>query len=219
VSYIERQAALDAQYRRAWDELSVEERSALAAAGIDGPDCGREPAPDQGREVVCREDAAVICDRHCGVEIDYAAAADGLADQLAEDFGVTAAQAEALAKFIEGRTNDALRERHSLMLARIVGFFLAGSENLQARAHGLAHAARMASLNGLRSLRHSALLCGVSVEWMRRVAWKWCDLLELPPLEGAKSAEARAAYAHDKRTNHWRNKKCTLSPKSLNQAA
>jgi hypothetical protein len=216
VSYLERQSILDAQYRRAWEELSADQRESLAAAGIDGPDCGRDPAPDQGREIVCREDAAVIGDRHCGEEIDFAAAVDQLGDELAQNFGVTPQQGAALAAFIERRINDALMERHSLMLARVVGFFLAGSENLQARAHGLAHAARMAPLNGLRSLRHSAELCNVSVEWLRRVAWKWCDLLELPPLEGAKSAEARAAYSKDKQTNHWRTKKCTLKSPTPN---
>ena len=216
MSYIERQSALDAQYRRAWEDLSAEQRAEMAAAGIDGPDCGREPAPDSGREIVCRVDAAVIGDWHSGAEIDFAAAVDQLGDELAQNFGVTRQQGAALAAFIERRTTDALRERHSLMLARVVGFFLAGSENLQARAHGLAHAARMASLNGLRSLRHSAELCNVSVEWIRRVAWKWCDLLELPPLEGAKSAEARAAYSKDKQTNHWRTKKCTLKSPNPN---
>jgi hypothetical protein len=55
---------------------------------------------------------------------------------------------------------------------------------------------------------------------MRRVAWKWVEQLGLPPLEGAKSEEAREAYSKDKKSNHWRTKKCTLpqlTPPNPNQ--
>jgi hypothetical protein len=96
----------------------------------------------------------------------------------------------------------------SLQLNRVIGFFLQPG-NLLVRAHALAHAARMAAISGLRSLRHSSEVCKVSVEAVRKVAWKWVELLKLPPLEGAKSDQAREKYRQDKQTNHWRSQTCS----------
>ena len=205
---IQRQNHRDAEYRRAFEQLTPEQRAELAAAGITGPDCDREPAAYRGeRTVVGRDDdVGTLVDRSGGVEVDFAGSVDKLADQIAENFGVTREQSGRLADFIETRTKDALIQQISLQLARIVGFFLLSSDNLQARAHGLAHACHMAKRNGLRSRRHSAVLCGVSPEWMNRVTWRWCNELGLPPPEDIKSPAACAKYRDDKLTNHHRNR-------------
>jgi hypothetical protein len=202
----ERQNARDAEYLAEWQKMPTALREKLAAAGVDGPDTGHQKAEDVGRE----DDIATIAANRGDVSDwpDMAAAADKLSDVLMEQFGVTRDQATGIASLVEDRVRQATMETQSLQLARIVGFFLAGSDNLQARAHGLAQAARMAASNGLGSLRQSAKACGVSHEWMRRVAWRWCELLGLPPLEGAKSAAACEAYREDKRNNHWRKRTC-----------
>jgi hypothetical protein len=214
MSYEDRQRVRDEEYCKAWEALPPSKREQLLNHGLTA-DCDRDPAPDRGRrEVVGREhDASEDLETHGGVEVDYAEACDSLADKIQQEFGpMSRDQAERIAAFMAERAQAALIEQSSLILARIVGFFLLSSDNLQARAHALAHAARMAARNGLRSLRHSAEVCGVSPEWMRKVAWKWVEQLGLPPLEGAKSEEAREAYSKDKKTNHWRTKKCTQLP-------
>ena len=202
----ERQSARDAEYLAEWQKMPAALREKLAAAGVHGPDTGNKRAEDVGRE----DDIAAIASNRRDMSDwpDMAAVADKLSDMLMEQFGVRRDQAIGIAALIEQRVRDATMETQSLQLARIVGFFLAGSDNLQARAHGLAQAARMAASNGLGSLRQSAKSCGVSHEWMRRVAWRWCELLGLPPLEGAKSAAACEAYREDKKNNHWRKRTC-----------
>jgi hypothetical protein len=206
VDYREKQAARDAEYLAEWEKMPPALRAKLATVGIDGPDTGTKHAEDVGRDDDVATTAANrddVCDWP-----DMAAAVDKLSDLLIEQFGVSRVQAGSIAAFIEERVRQATMETQSLQLARIVGFFLAGSDNLQARAHGLAQAARMGASNGLGSLRQSAKTCGVSHEWMRRVAWRWCELLGLPPLEGAKSAAACEAYRKDKTNNHWRKRTC-----------
>lgn len=202
----ERQSARDAEYLAEWQRMPAALRAKLAAAGVHGPDTGNKRAEDVGRE----DDVAAVASNRSDMSDwpDMAAATDKLSDALMEEFGIGRAQATGIAALIEQRVSEATMETQSLQLARIVGFFLAGSDNLQARAHGLAQAARMAASNGLGSLRQSAKACGVSHEWMRRVAWRWCELLGLPPLEGAKSAAACEAYREDKKNNHWRKRTC-----------
>lgn len=204
--YRETQTARDAEYLAAWEKMPPELREQLATAGVSGPDTGMKRADDVGRD----DDVASTAANRSNVSEwpDMATAVDRLSDVLLEQFDLKPTQAVAIAAFIEARVKQATMETQSLQLARIVGFFLAGSDNLQARAHGLAQAARMGASNGLGSLRQSAIACGVSHEWMRRVAWRWCELLSLPPLEGAKSAAACEAYREDKKTNHWRKRTC-----------
>jgi hypothetical protein len=210
VNYDERQRAVDAEYLRAWAALSPAQLAGMKATGVNGPDCGHDAAPDRGRrEVVGREDDAGS-ERHAGVTVDFAAVVDTRSDRLRERFGLSLVQAKGVSDYIGELIQEELTAQSAQLLARIVGYFLLSSENLMARAHGLAHAARMSASNGLVSLRHSAKICGCSPEWMRRVAWKWCVTLDLPPLEGAKSPAARAAYSKDKLSNHYRKKKCTL---------
>jgi hypothetical protein len=188
----ERQGALDRQYVEAFKELPPGLRAQMESLGIKGPCLDRE-APEGGRLVIARAgDASELYEGRLAERVDFAASVDKLADELAERFQVAAPTAARLAAFMEQRIREAGEQRISLALARIVGFFLTGSENLQARAHGLAHACRMASINGFPSLRRSAEVCNVSVEWLRRVAWKWCALLNLTPKKPNTTARKNA---------------------------
>lgn len=85
------------------------------------------------------------------------------------------------------------------------------TSNLRASAHQLMHAIpRMAGANGIKSMRESARICGVSVEWIRKGRNHWCEILSLPiPAESAKSDEACKQYANNALGNHWRNQKVT----------
>jgi hypothetical protein len=212
--YEVRQRSGDAEYMEAWKALSPEQLAELKANGIAGPDCGRENAPDHGRVIVGREkDILETCDHMPGMSEnpDIAEAVDKLPEKLREEFGLSVPQSEKVAAFLDARVHEATVQTHSLLLARIVGFFLSGGENLQARAHGLAHAVpRLAALSGYPSLRASAKACAVSVEWISRVREKWCRLLGMPiPEESTKSASAIAKYSELQTTQHWRTRKCS----------
>ena len=170
-------------------------------------DTGREKAGD-----VCRDDDAAALFENSAVlstpEL-ITVSADKLADLLAERFDLTAGQAEGIVAWHQERLKVEVAQETSSVLQRVIGFFLL-ADNAKICAHALAHAARMARLTGFSSLRKSAEAIGVSVEGIRKVAWRWIELLGLPPLEGAKSSEAKARYSEDKKTNHWRNRTCTL---------
>jgi len=209
-----RQRARDAAYLDAWKLLTAGQIAALKARGITGPDCGRESAPDHGKVIVGREkDIVETCDHMPGMSEtpDMATAVDRLPERLREDFGLSEDQSKKVAAFLDSRVHEATVQTHSLLLARIVGFFLSGGENLQARAHGLAHAVpRLAALSGYPSLRASAKACSVSVEWISRVREKWGRLLGMPiPEESTKSASAIAKYSELQTTQHWRTRKCS----------
>lgn len=170
-------------------------------------DTGRDRAVD----VCADDDAAVLFENsaaHSTPEL-ATAAADRLPDLLAEKFALTSEQARGIVEWHQERLKAEVAQETSTVLQRVIGFFLL-ADNAKLAAHALAHAARMAKLTGFSSLRKSAEAIGVSPEGIRKVAWKWVELLGLPPLEGAKSAEARAAYSEDKKTNHWRNRPCTM---------
>ncbi len=192
-----------------------------------------EPAPQGTKETVGRrEDAGEMAEHHADFRSnpDIAAAVDSLADQLREQFGLTSPaaaqfgisgaqldaflrfqlrQCERIAAWHEEQVRLENQRQAAMTLGRVVGFLLLPG-NLRLRAHGLAHAARMAKRNGLTSLRASAIACGVTQTAMCNVAWKCVELLGLPPLEGAKSGEAKEKYRNDKKTNHWRTQKCKL---------
>jgi hypothetical protein len=170
-------------------------------------DNGLEKATD-----VCRDDDAAVLFENSAIlstpEL-ITVSADKLPNLLAEKFDLTEGQAEGIVAWHQERLKAEIAQETSSILRRVIGFFLL-ADNAKICAHALAHAARMARLTGFSSLRRSADAIGVSVEGIRKVAWKWVELLGLPPLEGAKSPEAKARYSADKKTNHWRNRPCTL---------
>ena len=131
-----------------------------------------------------------------------------LPEMLAERFGLDLDQAREIALWHMERVRRQAEAVNSRLLRRVIGYFIQPG-NLLIRAHALAHAARMATISGFSSLRQSAEACKVSAEAVRKVAWKWVELLGLPPLDGCKSEEARRRYSEDKKTNHWRHQKCT----------
>ena len=202
----------EVQHRNGKRELVASAHDELATGRMDGDKV------HLGRE----EDLVVALDRWneegMFVEVDFAGRADMLPDLLQERFGVTSEQATGISAMVAGLIRREVSAESGLMLRRAIGFFLLPG-NLLVRAHALAHAARMAAASGFRSLRHSAQECGVSPEAVRKVAWTWVKVLNLPPLEGAKSDEARARYRKDKQTNHWRNQKCKTGCKLTGKKA
>lgn len=201
--------------------MSVEEIERAKAMGLikeehkHGRKTGRLILADTGREKsteVCRnDDAATLFENSEVMSTPEVATmeADKLADVLAERFDLTPGQAEGIVAWYEAQLKAVVAEETSSILRRVIGFFLL-ADNAKMCAHALAHAARMARLTGFSSLRKSAEAIGVSVEGLRKVAWKWIELLKLPPLEGAKSTEAKARYSETQTKNHWRNQTCTL---------
>ena len=169
-------------------------------------DTGRDVADDTCRD----DDAGVLFANSTAMSAPETAtvSADKLADLLAEKFDLTEGQAEGLVDWHRASVRAEVAAETGAVLQRVIGFFLL-ADNARMCAHALAHAARMARLTGFSSLRKSALAIGVTVEGLRKVAWKWVALLNLPPLEGAKSSEAKAAYSEVQTNGHWRKKLCT----------
>lgn len=170
-------------------------------------DTGLQPAKDTCE----KDDAATIFGDSTKLSEtpDMAREVDRLADMLMERFALDSRRAKRLARLHKGMVQREVRRETSLQLLRVIGFFMLPG-NLLIRAHALAHAARMAASSGFTSLRESARATGASVEAIRKVTWKWIELLKLPSLEGAKSAEARESYRNSANTKHWRHQKCTL---------
>lgn len=234
--YIEKQAARDAEYLAAWEKLTPEELEAMAAAGVHGPHLGRltkeqrrwlesrglKATEDEGggRESLgVSEDAASLYSNSMALAeyANMAEAVDGVPYEIAERFGIVIPEGSRkpfLEWFTERMRLEVQRE-NSLLLRRLIGFLLRPG-NLRIRAHALAHAARLAMAMGIRSLRHSVEIIRAggeeaSAEGLRKMAWKWVQVLDLVPLEGAKPPEACEAYRQDKLSDkHWRKEKCTL---------
>jgi hypothetical protein len=223
-NYAERQAQKDAAYHKQCDEflaqLTPEQLAEYKRRGL----VRIIRKKGQPERLVLADDGSSIAKDTC-VEGDaadlfanHAPSADwhnipgsgeDLVDVIAEKFDVSRAVAEAVAMWHRGDITVRVQVETATLLQRIIGFFLLPGNDLRIRAHALAHAARMAPLAGFSSLRESSRAIGCSTEAIRKVAWEWVELLNLPPLEGAKSPEARAKYTEDKLTNHWRNQKCT----------
>lgn len=103
----------------------------------------------------------------------------------------------------------------ALATARIACYLVKTEKGyLLARVHALLHAIpRLALVNGLSSMRHSARECGLSVEWVRRSRNQWCDILGIKaPLEGTKPEECCKKLKQAALTRHWRNQKFIVKP-------
>lgn len=229
--YTARQTIRDQQNTRqcaAWLEaMSPAQRAKAIELGIVKVEKGKdgetisataEMPPEYITKDVCMDgDAAELFENSTCLSAtpDMAASVDKMPDLLAEHFGLNEKQGLGVSLFIARHVKLEVHRATSLMLYRAVGYLLAPG-NLLLRAHGMAHAARLAmSWAGIRSLRHSAQIISeklgdkISVEAVRKAALHWIKLLELPPLENAKSDAAKESYRQDKLTNHWRNKLCT----------
>jgi hypothetical protein len=227
MDYGDQQYRRNEEWRLAWASLPADARAELERAMAQNAEypvekangrviheTANERASAEGRETVGREsDAVGMCEhrKEFAHMPDMAAAVDTVTDQLQEEFDLTRVQAVRIAAWHTAHVSTEVQRQIALLLLRIIGFFMLPG-NLLIRAHALAHAARMATMNGFKSLRDSAGACGVSVEAIRKIAWKWVAMLGLPPLDGAKSTEARAKYSADKKTNHWRHQKCKPAP-------
>ena len=235
MAYSDDQYRRDLEWRAAWENMPAEQRAELERAmsanseypversqGAVVHEVSSAPAEQDGRMSVGREDdATVLCEMHPDFAHwpDLAGSLDTIADELIEQHGLTPAVAKAVAAECERRVKLAEMQAHSLLLGRMAGFLMSGTENPLARNHALLHAIpALARLNGVRSMRHSAELCReagfpCTVEWISRLRARWCALLGVPvPAESTKSEAARQKYSQDKKQNHWRHQKCKASP-------
>lgn len=232
--YPDKQAARTAEYLDAWESLTPEQLAEMAAAGVTGPQCAyisnerkvslrakgmtATEEENSGPDRPClAEDAATLYDNSPALATRPEPAPADLPGEIAELFGVIIPEPmrAAFTAWYDGRVRVEVQRENSLLLTRLVAYLMAPG-NLRLRAHALAHAARLAHIMGLRSLHHSVeMICKggdeASVEGIRKVAWKWIVLLELQPLDNAKSPEACEIYRHNKLSDkHWRKEKCTL---------
>ena len=206
--YIIRQKSMDAEYRQAFNILSPELRAAMERSGIKAEADVTGLLGLRGSKLSVEKDAAEIAENsiEASVIVDMAAHVDTVPDLLREQFGFTTEMANKIHAWHNARVQHEVDQQRARLLFRMVGLLLMPG-NVMLRVHALAHASRMSKEFELRSLRHSAQICNVTVEAVRKVAWKWVELLGFPPLEGAKSETAKKKYSEDKKTNHWRNQK------------
>lgn len=225
MAYIDDQFRRDREWREAWETLTPEKRAELERGLHANPEYPVErhhevssaPAELSGREVVGREDdATTLCDLHPEFAHwpNMEGTLDTLADELCERHGIDLEVARAIACECDERVKRAEMAAHSLLLGRMAGFLMAGSENPLARIHALLHAIPgLARINGVRSMRHSAELCTeagfkCTVEWISRLRARWCETLGIPvPAESTKSDAARRKYSENTKERHWRRQK------------
>lgn len=202
-NYAFRQAALDREYAKAWEEAPEEWKRQASKMSISAAVPSYQSMSLEYQEAYVHGNAS---DHMPDMDID--SFVDLLIERHGGEFAeVIKAVADDYRKIIIYETE----RMRSLLLARVTAVLVqAGSKNAQARIHGLMHSIpRLASANGFQSMRASAKACGVSVEWIRKSRDAWCSELELPvPVEGRKSAEAKAKYKANSETNHWRKKIC-----------
>ena len=206
--YIHRQARMDAQYQAACKKLSPEQCAAMERSGVRGEADMTGLLGLKSSKLGVDKDAAEIGVNSitASVTVDFAAVVDTARDLLREHLGLSAELATKIDAWHKDRVKHENDQQRARLLFRMIGMLLMPG-NVMLRVHALAHASRMSKEFELRSLRHSAEICNVTVEAVRKVAWKWVALLGFPPLEGAKSEEAKRKYSEDKKSNHWRKQK------------
>ncbi len=200
--YVERQAAHDREYSKAWEESPESFKIEAARAGIqvcpedyDSP--GVREYDDNFPTSAQTPDMADSLDKH----IDY----------VIEKFGVQhAGFIKAVAEELKKPMQAEITRNQAEVLGRIAGYLIymeSEKGNILARIHALLHSIpRFAIRAGFPSMRASAKVCKVSPEWMRRKRDQWCILMGItPPAAGCKTPEAKKKYSENARTNHWRN--------------
>lgn len=131
-------------------------------------------------------------------------AVDHQSDLLHELFG-DSSSTEKLELYIEMRVQKEVEIRVAHNIQQIVGVFLSSS-NAKIAAAGLAFAAGLSALNGLRSQTHFARLIGVSKGAISKSTRFWKVLLDLPANQHMKTDDACDSYSEAQKKAHWRNR-------------
>ncbi len=112
---------------------------------------------------------------------------------------------EALERYIEARVQKEVEMRVSHNLQQVVGVFLA-APNARIAAAGLAFAAGLSALNGLKNQTQFARLIGVSKGAVSKSTRYWKVLLDLPDNPHMKTEPACESYSRAQKKAHWRNR-------------
>jgi hypothetical protein len=155
--------------------------------------------------------ASDIADTHLArTDLDFAASIDTPADELADQFGISKAQAKSLLHWHEAEINAAIRKAEAHYLQQIVGGLLS-AKNAKLSAAGLAFAGGLAALNGLRCQRDYAKQIHVSASAISKVVKAWQRTLGLRPSAHQKSESACDTYSSVGKSKHWRKTTITIA--------
>lgn len=186
--------------------LSPEARKNLQDLGVDVP-------PDDNHEVgghAPSQQGDMAESSLSKVDIDFAAAVDGEAGAIADQFGLSYEQAEAILKWHQAEAAASARSHDADLLSIVVGGLLS-SRNIKISAAGLAFASQMNVANGLGCQAQFARTLGVSRTILSKSVKGWRKALGLRVTIWQKSDEACATYSEVATKNHWRSTKATAS--------
>jgi hypothetical protein len=103
----------------------------------------------------------------------------------------------------EAETREVLMDRLKTLIAIILQ-----EANLRIAAGGLAFAANLASVNGLRNQRFFAAKIGCTPAAISKSVRYWKEMLSLPTNPHMKSDAAIESYRQAQTASHWRKAKC-----------
>jgi hypothetical protein len=126
--------------------------------------------------------------------------------KLEEQFGLTESDAEILEEMIEEKVSKLVERRVSNQLQAVVATFLE-APNAKIAAGGLAFAANLAALNGLKSQAAYGRKIGVTRAAISKSVRHWKEVLDLPTNSHMKSDDACENYRQSANEDHWRNRK------------
>jgi len=132
--------------------------------------------------------------------------ADSEEDWLIERYDLDRESAIGLQAYIELRVAEKVQSQVSHNLQQVVAVFLS-APNAKIAAGGLAFAAGLSALNGLRSQTQYAARIRVSKASISKSTRYWKQLLDLPANSHMKTDDACDSYSKAQKEKHWRNKK------------
>lgn len=135
---------------------------------------------------------------------------DNRVAEIAEKFDLAYEKAEEIRNWIDDQREKEITKGIVDRMKTLIAVILQ-EPNLRIAAGGLAFAADLASVNGLRSQRAFSFTIGCTPAAISKSVTKWRELLELPENNHMKSAKARIKYSHAQKENHWRNTRFTAS--------
>lgn len=139
--------------------------------------------------------------------VDIGTQVDTLADEIGSMFELPQQTSLPLAAFMVRAIETRSIKFRAALLMKLCGAFIDG-RNPKLLAAGLAFAANLAALNGLKTQRQHAKKIGVTPAALSKVTKFWQEELELAVSPHMKSAAACGAYSRvQKGDAHWRKQK------------